>query len=45
VPATRLDRHRHGLSVYEIKILAADQAVHKLYLDAATGDLIKRKAK
>lgn len=34
-----------GAYKYEIKILAADGAVHKLYLDAATGDLIKRKEK
>lgn len=31
--------------LYEIKILAADGAVHTLYLDAATGEVIERKEK
>ncbi|RKT43645.1 PepSY domain-containing protein [Thiocapsa rosea] len=30
---------------YEITILAADGTAHKLYLDAATGDVIRRKEK
>ncbi len=34
-----------GAYRYEIKILAADGTIHKLYLDAASGDLIKRKQK
>lgn len=34
-----------GVYLYEIKILAADGTVHKLYLDAATGEVIKRKEK
>lgn len=34
-----------GAYLYEIKILAADGTVHKLYLDAATGAVIKRKEK
>jgi uncharacterized membrane protein YkoI len=34
-----------GAYLYEIKILAADGTVHKLYLDAATGEVIKRKEK
>jgi uncharacterized membrane protein YkoI len=34
-----------GVYLYEIKILSADGTVHKLYLDAATGEVIKRKEK
>lgn len=34
-----------GAYLYEIKILAADGTVHKLELDAATGEVIKRKEK
>lgn len=34
-----------GAYRYEISILAVDGTVHKLYLDAATGDVIKRKEK
>lgn len=30
---------------YEIKILAADGAIHTLYLDAATAEIIKRREK
>ncbi|QVL47310.1 MAG: PepSY domain-containing protein [Thiocapsa sp.] len=41
-----LEREREdGGYLYEIKILAADGTVHKLYLDAATGEVIKRKEK
>ena len=32
-----------GMVVYEIKILAADGRVTKLYYNAATGDLLKAK--
>ncbi|EIC19523.1 PepSY domain-containing protein [Thiorhodovibrio frisius] len=34
-----------GTYLYEIKILAADGTVHKLYLDAATAEVVKRKEK
>ncbi len=34
-----------GAYLYEIKILAADGTVHKLYLDAATGEVIEREEK
>lgn len=36
---------KDGAYRYEIEILAADGTIHKLYLDAATGDVIKRKEK
>lgn len=34
---------KDGAYRYELKILAADGTIHKLYLDAATGELIQRK--
>jgi len=34
---------KRGRYCYEIKLLAADGRVHKLYLDATTGELLERK--